>query len=56
MTGVKTNGGAQSLWFRSTVGLRRRKGNWKIAHVHDSVPFAMDGTGKALLNLNPEET
>lgn len=53
MTGVKTGGHAQSLWFRTTVVLRRRDGDWKIAHIHDSVPFAMDGSGKALLNLNP---
>ena len=26
---------------------------WKITHVHNSVPFAMDGSGKAELNLKP---
>ena len=56
MTGVKVGGGAQSLWFRSTVVLRRRKHNWEIAHIHDSVPFAMDGSGKALLTLSPAES
>jgi len=55
MTGVKIGGDAQSLWFRSTVVLRRQDHDWRIAHIHDSVPFAMDGSGKALLNLNPEE-
>jgi hypothetical protein len=26
---------------------------WKIAHVHSSVPFAMDGGDRALLDLKP---
>jgi len=55
MTGVKVGGGAQSLWFRSTAVLRREDREWRIAHIHDSVPFAMDGSGKALLELTPEE-
>jgi ketosteroid isomerase-like protein len=53
MTGAKTDGQHVSLWFRSTVGLEKRGGGWKIAHVHVSVPFAMDGSGKALLELEP---
>ncbi len=53
--GVKVGDGAQALWFRSTVVLRRDGGTWRIAHVHESVPFAMDGSGKALLELTPEE-
>lgn len=53
MTGVKVGGGKQSLWFRSTAVLRRERDVWKIAHMHESVPFAMDGSGKALLDLAP---
>ena len=56
MTGIKVGGAAQSLWFRSTAVLRRDGEMWKIAHLHESVPFAMDGSGKALLNLTPEES
>jgi hypothetical protein len=26
----------------------------KIRHIHNSVPFAMDGSGKALLDLKPQ--
>lgn len=55
LTGTKTDGEAQSLWFRVTAALRRENGEWKIAHMHNSVPFAMDGSGKALLDLKPEE-
>lgn len=28
-------------------------GGWKIAHGHSSVPFAMDGSFRALLDLKP---
>ena len=35
------------------AGFRREGGQWKVAHVHDSVPFAMDGSGRALLDLKP---
>jgi PhnB protein len=29
------------------------KANWKIAHEHDSVPFYMDGSFKASIDLTP---
>jgi ketosteroid isomerase-like protein len=44
-------GGA--LWFRSTIGLRRTGGEWKITHEHNSTPFYMDGSDKAALDLQP---
>lgn len=53
MTGTKTDGQEVDLWFRATACLVRRDGGWKIAHVHNSVPFAMDGSGRALLDLKP---
>jgi ketosteroid isomerase-like protein len=53
MTGTKTDGVKVDLWFRQTVGLRKLGGDWKIAHVHGSVPFAMDGSGLAELGLKP---
>jgi ketosteroid isomerase-like protein len=53
MTGTKKDGEAVDLWFRSTALFRRERGDWKIAHVHNSVPFAMDGSDKALLDLKP---
>ena len=54
MTGVKVEDGDQSLWFRSTAVLRRQRDGWEIVHLHESVPFAMDGSGVALLELSPE--
>jgi ketosteroid isomerase-like protein len=44
-------GGA--LWFRSTIGLRKTGGEWRITHEHNSVPFYMDGSDKAALDLQP---
>ncbi len=53
MTGTKTDGKRADLWFRATACFRREGGAWKIAHMHNSVPFAMDGSGRALLGLKP---
>jgi len=53
MTGTKTDGARGDLWFRATACFRREDGAWKITHVHNSVPFAMDGSGCALLDLRP---
>jgi uncharacterized protein (TIGR02246 family) len=53
MTGTKTDGEESDLWFRATACFARRDGRWRIAHVHNSVPFAMDGSGRALLDLEP---
>jgi uncharacterized protein (TIGR02246 family) len=54
MTGTKKGGQHVDLWFRATATFVKRQGSWKIAHVHNSVPFAMDGSDKALLDLKPE--
>jgi PhnB protein len=53
MTGTKTDGQKVDLWFRATTCLIRRTGRWRIEHVHNSVPFAMDGSYRALLDLKP---
>jgi ketosteroid isomerase-like protein len=53
MTGTKTDGKRADLWFRATACFRREGGAWKIARMHNSVPFAMDGSGRALLGLKP---
>ncbi|ARM10892.1 MULTISPECIES: YybH family protein [Rhizobium] len=53
MTGTKTDGTAVDLWFRQSLGLVKRDGHWIVAHQHASVPFAMDGSGRALLDLKP---
>ncbi len=53
MTGTKTDGTEVDLWFRQTLGLVKQDGHWIVAHQHASVPFAMDGSGRALLDLEP---
>ena len=53
MTGRKTDGEVIDLWFRQTLGLKRFRGAWKIVHEHGSVPFYMDGSFKAAVDLKP---
>lgn len=47
------SGESQDLWFRSTLCLQKIGNEWKIVHDHTSVPFYMDGTDKAALDLKP---
>lgn len=42
------------LWFRSTQHFRRTADGWKIAHEHGSVPFHMDGSFRAAVDLTPD--
>lgn len=42
------------MWFRKTLGFTRVEGEWKIIHDHESVPFYMDGSMKAAVDLKPE--
>ena len=44
---------SHSTWYRSTFGLRRIDGSWRIAHRHDSTPFYMDATFRAATDLEP---
>jgi len=53
ITGTKMDGEKVDLWFRATACFRREDGHWRITHMHNSVPFSMDGSGKALLGLRP---
>lgn len=53
LSGTKKDGGRGELWFRTTAALSKIRGAWKIVHLHNSVPFAMDGSEKALLDLHP---
>lgn len=41
------------MWMRSTLGFRKVGGAWKIAHGHSSVPFHMDGSYRAAIDLSP---
>ncbi|HVG50496.1 MAG TPA: nuclear transport factor 2 family protein [Xanthobacteraceae bacterium] len=51
--GTKTSGEDSSVWVRSTVCFRRNRGEWKVFHVHSSVPFYMDGSVRAAIDLTP---
>ncbi|CAN5359457.1 hypothetical protein BH10PSE3_BH10PSE3_16180 [soil metagenome] len=53
MSGRKTDGEIVDLWFRVTLGLRKRDGAWTVVHEHESVPFLMDGSFKAAVDLKP---
>jgi PhnB protein len=54
LTGTKGDGRRVSLWMRSTLCFRRETDGWKIAHAHTSVPFHMDGSFRAAVDLEPE--
>jgi ketosteroid isomerase-like protein/predicted enzyme related to lactoylglutathione lyase len=53
MTGTKTDGETVDVWYRATTGFRKENGAWKIAHSHSSVPFYMDGSLRAAVDLKP---
>jgi PhnB protein len=53
MTGTKTDGKKIDLWVRSTACFRKSGGKWAIVHEHTSVPFYMDGSYKAAIDLKP---
>jgi ketosteroid isomerase-like protein len=42
-----------TMWHRMTLGLSRADGRWLIVHEHASVPFYMDGSFRAAVDLKP---
>jgi hypothetical protein len=42
------------VWVRATVGFAKKDGAWKATHEHFSVPFYMDGSNKAAVDLSPD--
>ena len=51
---TRTKSGDEAAWWmRLTVCLTRQSGNWKIVHEHTSVPFYMDGSYRAAIDLTP---
>ena len=50
---TKDGGDHAAWWMRTTFGLRRIEGAWKVVHEHSSVPFYMDGSFKAAIDLEP---
>jgi ketosteroid isomerase-like protein len=55
ITGTKIDGEKADLWFRETLGLKKIDGRWLIAHMHESVPFSMDGRYRAEVDLQPPD-
>ena len=53
MVGVKVDGTEVDSWSRRTVVLQRTAALWKIVHDHLSFPLAMDGTNRAVTDLQP---
>ena len=51
--GKRTNGENTDVWVRVTAGFRKIDGKWLITHEHVSVPFYMDGSDKAAVDLKP---
>lgn len=51
--GTRIDGRVVDIWMRSTLGLRKIDGAWRIAHGHTSVPFHMDGSFRAATDLKP---
>jgi PhnB protein len=54
LAGMKSNGETVDLWYRETLGFCKINAEWKIMHQHQSVPFYMDGSNKAAMDLRPE--
>lgn len=53
MRGTKTDGEEVDLWFRTTMCFRKTGNGWRIVHDHSSVPFHMDGSLRAAVDLKP---
>jgi ketosteroid isomerase-like protein len=53
LSGTTTDGEKGDVWFRLTLCFRKIGGEWKIAHQHESVPFYMDGSYRAAVDLKP---
>ena len=51
--GRRTDGSETSVWIRLTLCFRKIGGAWKVTHEHTSVPFYMDGSLKAAVDLTP---
>lgn len=51
----RQGGEDQDMWYRTTMCLRKTSGRWRIVCDHASVPFYMDGSYRAAVDLKPEE-
>ena len=53
ISGTRTSGEDADVWARATVCYRKTDGKWMVAHEHVSVPFYMDGSNRAAVDLKP---
>lgn len=53
ISGTRTNGETNDVWVRATACFCKINDKWLIVHEHLSVPFYMDGSDKAALDLKP---
>ncbi|HKR13543.1 MAG TPA: SgcJ/EcaC family oxidoreductase [Pyrinomonadaceae bacterium] len=53
ISGTNTNGQPNDHWVRVTICLRKTDGKWLVTHEHVSVPFYMDGSFRAAIDLKP---
>lgn len=53
ISGARTTGEQTDVWVRATVCYRKRDNQWWVAHEHISVPFYIDGSFKAAIDLKP---
>src|SRR5262250_1264836 len=49
----RQSGEDQDTWYRTTMCLRKTSGRWRIVCDHSSVPFYMDGSYRAAVDLKP---
>jgi ketosteroid isomerase-like protein len=49
----RQGGEDQDMWYRTTMCLRKTGGRWRIVCDHSSVPFYMDGSYRAAVDLKP---
>jgi ketosteroid isomerase-like protein len=51
---TRTRGGEEAAWWsRITRTFARTPTGWRITHEHESVPFHMDGSFRAAVDLEP---
>ncbi len=51
---ARTRQGEEAAWWsRITLALVRHQGSWQVVHEHNSVPFYMDGSYRAAIDLDP---
>ena len=53
ISGKRTNGETTDVWVRATVCFGKIDGSWMVVHEHASVPFYMDGSYRAAVDLTP---